>query len=158
HPGRRLPRGQGEGVTDPAPGRPATRPVVPDGLRGDIAGGRVDPQAGATTGERVRAGRGEVRVGLPVAHPVAAAVVTRGRGYRDAERGGIGEPLVDRGPRLAGPGILGLAPADAHRRRGRVRVYRRGDRVHEAAVAVRREVDDLARARRRRPGDLDVQQ
>ena len=37
-------------------------------------------------------------------------------------------------------------------------VYRRGDRVHEAAVTVGREVDDLLRARCRRAGDLNVQQ
>ena len=76
HPGGRLPCGQLEHVAHPATGRPAVCAVVPHRLGGDLPGRRVQPQAGAAAGERVRAGRGEVGVGFPVGNAIAAAVVT----------------------------------------------------------------------------------
>ena len=100
HPGRSLPAGQRERVADPAAGRPAAGPVVPDGLRGTPRRWRCSP-AGWCRRRRARAGwtRGSRR-GPSRRSPVAAAVVTRGRGHRDAERGGVGEGLVQRGARL----------------------------------------------------------
>jgi hypothetical protein len=46
---------------------------------------RVRVQPGAATGQRMRAGRGEVDVGVPVAAAIGTAVVAGSHGHRHTE-------------------------------------------------------------------------
>ena len=115
-------------------------------------------QAGATAGQHVRAGRREVDVLVAVVLGVLAAVVAGRGGHRDAERGRVGEHLVQPvracavhwssdWPQLmlttAGDGVACTAVAIG---------------VHEALVGVRAEVDEQLGFRRERAEHLDVQQ
>ena len=94
---------------------------------------------------------------LPVIDGVAAAVVAGGGADRDAQRGRVGHRRVHSRTPLRGPRVLGLTPADRDRDRGRGGLRGLGDRVDEAAVAVRREVDHLRRPRCGRADDVDVE-
>jgi len=106
----------------------------------------------------VGAGGGEVDVWLGVGGAVAAAAIACCDADGDAQCGGVDERLVQGGPRLAGPLVFALPPADAQSRGGGGGMDGGGDGVEEAAVGVGGEVDDDRRLGGQCTGDFDVEQ
>src|SRR4029077_9326123 len=70
----------------PPPPPRVARGLIPDPPGPDHAGGPVREELGPAAGQRVRAGRGEVHMRLPVIDGVAAADVAGGDSGRDAPR------------------------------------------------------------------------
>src|SRR6185312_4391442 len=146
HAGALLPCGQRIVHADTAAGGAfVAGSLVPHRFAGDRAG--AGGERGATAGQRIRAGGGEVHVRLAVALAIAGTAVARGGGHRDAERGGVLQRALHRGERGRAPAVLRAAPADRdHRGLARGVVRRLRDRLVETLVGVRREVHRDRRA------------
>ena len=149
--------GRGKTLLTPPPVAP---PLLASSFQ-TISEVMVEPlptEVGASAGEDVGAGGGEVDVVLAVSLPVGGAVVAGGYGDGDAESGGGLAGCVERVHGLVGPTGLGAAPADGDDAGfvGGV-VDGSGDGVDEALVGVGGEVDDDLCAGRDGGGDFDVE-